>query len=80
MNVRLTIEKNYRENPLVLDAALKMAQRGIHVLPVRQDIAPLTPPGVHDVTTEPEIMERWYRSNPTGVGHGTCQQRSGLGP
>ena len=76
----LTIEQNYRENPLELDSALKMAQRGIHVLPVRQDKAPSTPHGVHDATTEPEIMERWYRSYPVGVGHGTCQQRSGLGP
>jgi hypothetical protein len=46
-----------------------------HVLSVRQDKAPLTPHGVHDATTEPEIMERWYRCYPAGgVGHGTCEQ------
>jgi hypothetical protein len=38
-----------------------MAQRGIHVLPVRADKLPLTPHGVHDATADSEIIERWYR-------------------
>jgi hypothetical protein len=38
MNVHPTIERNYRESPFELNAALEMAQRGT---PVRQDKAPL---------------------------------------
>jgi Bifunctional DNA primase/polymerase, N-terminal len=38
-----------------------------HTRPTRQDKAPSTSHGVHDATTEPEIMERWYRSYPAGA-------------
>ena len=44
-----------------LDAALAWAARGVGVLPIqRAGKAPLTRHGVHDASTDPDVLRRWW--------------------
>jgi hypothetical protein len=58
---------------VVLRAALEMAGRGIHVLPVKAEKAPLTAHGVHDATADPERVAEFWRRYPAGVAMRTGQ-------
>jgi hypothetical protein len=49
-----------------VDAALAWGARGIAVLPIRAGgKAPLVPRGLHDATTDPEMIRRWWDRWPT---------------
>src|SRR5690348_15560939 len=53
-------------------AALKLAERGMRVFPCRpQDKRPATPRGVHDATTDPRVIERWWRHADYNIGVAT---------
>jgi hypothetical protein len=44
-----------------LEAALALAARGVRVLPVQSaGKAPLTRHGVHDASTDPDVLRRWW--------------------
>jgi Bifunctional DNA primase/polymerase, N-terminal/Primase C terminal 1 (PriCT-1) len=58
-----------------LRAALKLADRGLHVFPCKpRDKRPATLHGVKDATIDPDVIERWWRQEPSfniGVATGT---------
>ena len=48
-----------------LDAAVAWAARGVGVLPIEQaGKVPLTRHGVHDATTDPDVLRRWWTRSP----------------
>ena len=52
--------------PALLDTALKLAARGLHVFPCKpRDKRPATKHGVLDATTNPDAIEKWWRQVPT---------------
>lgn len=68
MSIAQAQAHKHHTDPVVLRAALEMAGRGIHVLPVKADKAPLTAHGVHDATADPErVAEFWRRYPAEGV-------------
>jgi hypothetical protein len=50
----------------MIRAALRLAQRGLHVFPCRpRDKRPATANGLKDATTDPAVIEQWWRQEPT---------------
>jgi hypothetical protein len=49
----------------MLQAALQLAERGMWIFPCRpHDKRPATARGLTDATTNPEVIERWWRKQP----------------
>jgi hypothetical protein len=50
----------------MLQSALQLAKRGMWVFPCRpHDKRPATTRGLKDATTNPEVIERWWRTQPS---------------
>lgn len=61
--------------PAMLDAALGYAERGMPVFPCSVDKAPLTVHGFKDASTDPGVIEAWWKRHPcaniaVATGHG----------
>ena len=49
----------------MIKTALRLAELGLHVIPCRvQDKRPATANGVKDATTDPDMIELWWRQEP----------------
>lgn len=61
----------------ILDAALEYAQAGFAVFPVKKNKHPYTEHGVKDASTDPFIIEEWWRQFPNANVAIACGRVSG---